>query len=275
MINSTFRMVAIDSGNQLLAQLGDEAWQHFEPDLEPVELTRGRTLQEAGAKLQYVYFPTSAVVSLVSSMRDGGSTEVAVVSNEGMVGVCAFMGGGTALSDGVVQTSGHAWRMPAPALASHAARHAAVMLPLLRYAQALFVQLAQASACHRRHTFHQQLCCWLLLQHDHHPGNDLRVTQEHIAELLGVRRETVTAGAVKLQKSGLIRYSRGHIVIQDRKGLEGQSCECYAVVRSAYDRLSDAPLAEPPSAGYRHAVHGCIPLDGGPDTRRRAAAWAA
>jgi len=275
MINSTCHMAAIDTGNQLLAQLRDEAWHHFEPDLEPVELAQGRALQDAGAKLQYVYFPTSAVVSLVSAMRDGGSTEVAVVSNEGMVGVCAFMGGGTALSDGVVQTSGHAWRMPATALASHAARHEAVLLPLLRYAQALFVQLAQASACHRRHTFHQQLCCWLLLQHDHHSGNDLRVTQERIAELLGVRRETVTAGAVKLQNSGLIRYSRGHIVILDRTGLEGQSCECYAVVRSAYDKLGDAPLAEPPSAGYRHAGHGRILLNGGPGTRRTAAAWAA
>jgi len=258
MNHSTCRLAANDTGNQLLAQLGDDAWHHFEADLELVELAPGRTLHEAGARLHHVYFPTSAVVSLVSAMQDGASTEVAMVGNEGMVGVCACMGGDTALSGAVVQTAGQAWRMRAPVLAGHAARHAAVMQPLLRYAQALFVHLAQTSACHRRHTFHQQLCCWLLLHQDHQPGNDLRVTQERIAELLGVRRETVTGGALRLQKLGLISYTRGHIVILDRHGLEGQSCECHAVVKLAYDKLSDAAPPAPLAAGQWRAGAGCV-----------------
>jgi CRP-like cAMP-binding protein len=275
MNNPPCRLSAIHAGNQLLALLDDDAWRRFEPDLELVDLERGRTLHEAGATLQHVYFPTTAVVSLVSSMRDGSSTEVAVVGDEGMVGVCACMGGDTALSGGVVQTAGRAWRMRAPVLAGHAARHDAVMLPLQRYAQALFVQLAQASACHRRHTFHQQLCCWLLRHQDHHPGQDLLVTQERIAELLGVRRETVTAGASRLQKQGLISYTRGHIVILDRGGLEGQSCECHAVVKLACDKLSDATPPAPLPAGPWRTNHGSV-LPHGETTRRRAPAeWAA
>jgi CRP-like cAMP-binding protein len=254
--------------------LTDDTWHHVEQDLEHVELAQGRTLQVAGATLKHVYFPTSAVVSLVSALRDGGSSEVAVVGNEGMVGVCAFMGGGGALSSGVVQTAGHGWRMRASALAAHAARHGAMMQPLLRYAQALFVQLAQTSACHRHHNFHQQLCCWLLLHLDHQPGNDLLVTHEHIAELLGVRRETVTAGALKLQKSGLIRYARGHIVILDRDGLKNQSCECYAVVKTAYDKLGGAAVPAPLVAGYRPADIGRRLPNAAQILCRPAAAWA-
>jgi CRP-like cAMP-binding protein len=275
MNNSTCHLAANDTGNHLLAQLGDQAWHHFEADLALVDLAQGRTLQEAGATLHHVYFPTTAVVSLVSAMQDGGSTEVAVVGNEGMVGVCACMGGDTALSGGVVQTAGQAWRMRAPVLAGHAARHAAVMAPLLRYAQALFVQLAQTSACHRRHTFHQQLCCWLLQHQDHQPGNDLLVTQERIAELLGVRRETVTAGALRLQKLGLISYTRGHIVILDRHGLEGQSCECHAVVKLAYDKLGDTRPQAPSEAQHLHADYGRVVPQGEMARRRKAAEWAA
>jgi CRP-like cAMP-binding protein len=214
-------------------------------------LAQGQTLQEAGATARHVYFPTTAVVSLVSGMRDGCTAEVAVVGSEGMVGVCAFMGGGGALSAGVVQTAGGAWRMPAAVLARHAAGNEALMLPLLRYTQALFVQLAQTSACNRHHSLHQQLCRWLLLHQDRHVGDDLLVTHERIADLLGVRRESVTTGALKLQKSGLIRYARGHIAILDRRGLEDHSCECYAVVRSAYDQLRRGAPQPPPAARLR------------------------
>jgi len=249
MFSPSCRVAANDTGNQLLAKLPSDAWHRLKADLERIELTQGQTLQEAGAPLQYVYFPTTAVVSLVSGMRDGGSAGLAMVGNEGMVGVCAFMGGGDALSGGVVQTAGHGWRMLAAALACHAASQESVMLPLLRYAQALFVQLGQTSACHCHHSVQQQLCCWLLLHQDRHPGNDLLLTHERIADLLGVRRETVTSGAFKLQKLGLIRYARGHIVILDRRGLEDCSCECYAVVKSAYDKLSDEVLVEPRATG--------------------------
>jgi CRP-like cAMP-binding protein len=275
MNNPPCHLSAIHTGNQLLAQMDDTAWSYFEPHLELVELVPGRTLQEAGMTLQHVYFPISAVVSLVSAMQDGGSTEVAMVGNEGMVGVCACMGGDTALSGAVVQTAGQAWRMRAAMLADHATQHEAVMQPLLRYAQALFVQLAQTSACHRRHSIHQQLCCWLLQHQDHHPGNDLLVTQERIAERLGVRRETVTAGALKLQKLGLISYTRGHIVILDRSGLEGQSCECHAVVKSAYDKLGDTRPPAPPQARHLHAGYGRVLPHGEPALRRTAAVLAA
>jgi CRP-like cAMP-binding protein len=271
--NAPCRLAAIDTGNQLLTQLGADAWHHFEPDLELVELAQACTLQAAGAALQHVYFPTTAVVSLVSAMQDSGSTEEAVVGNEGMVGVCACMGGDTALSGGIVQTAGQAWRMRAPVLAGHATQHATVILPLLRYAPALFVQLAQSSARHRRHAFDQQRCCWLLLHQDHQPGNDLRVTQERIAELLGVRRETVTAGALKLQKLGLISYTRGHIVILDRHGLEGQRCECHAVVKLAYDKLSDAAPPAPLAVGHWRNGRGCVVPNDELTRRRRATGW--
>ncbi len=251
MLSPLCRLAATDTGNQLLATLPSDTWRHIEPDLEHVELAQGRTLQEAGAASQHVYFPTTAVVSLVLGMRDGGSAEVAVVGNEGMVGVCALMGGGDALSGGVVQTAGHGWRMRASALVRHAALHEAAMLPFLRYTQALFVQLAQTSACHRHHSFHQQLCRWLLLHQDRHLGNDMLVTHERIAVLLGVRRETVTASALKLQRSGLIRYARGHIAILDRGGLEAHSCECYAVVKSAYDKLRGGVPPAVPATVYR------------------------
>jgi CRP-like cAMP-binding protein len=235
-----FHLFAAAPGNRLLAALPPEVRRRLEPDLAHVDLLPGRTLQEAGAPLQHVYFPTTAVVSLVSDMQDGGSTEVAVVGNEGVVGVGAVMGDGGALSGGVVQTGGHGWRMRASVLASHAARDEAVMQPLLRYTQALIVQLAQTSACHRHHCLQQQLCCWLLQHHDRLEGDELAVTQERLSHLLGVRRESVTVDALKLQQAGLIAYHRGHITLLDRAGLEDRACECYAVVRSAFDRLSGA-----------------------------------
>lgn len=237
MITSTDRSDALDADNQLLATLPRDVRALLEPDLTRVELAQGATLQEAGIPLKYVYFPSSAVVSLVSDMQDGASAEVAVVGPEGVVGVCAFTGGGNALSGGVVQTAGLAWRMRANVLACHAARQAPVMSSLMRYTQALFVQLAQNSACNRHHSLLQQLCRWLLQHQDRQQGHDLLVTQERIAHLLGARRETITACAQALQKSGLIRYSRGHLAVLDRKGLEEHSCECYGVVKSAYDKL--------------------------------------
>lgn len=251
--------------SQLLAALPMGEWQRAEPDLDYVELSQGKMLYEAGTILQNVYFPTTAIVSLVSGMQDGASAEVAVVGNEGVVGVCAFMGGGPSLSGALVQTGGHAWRMRAAHLAGHAARSEAVMLPLLRYTQALFAQLAQTSACHRHHSLDQQLCRWLLLHDDRHAGDDMRVTHERMAGMLGVRRETVTAGAMKLQQAGLIRYSRGCISILDRAGLQARSCECYGVVKSAYDRLSAQAPAPPLHIEARQRLwpvpaHGSPPL---------------
>jgi CRP-like cAMP-binding protein len=227
----------VRTDNKVLAALPAAEWQLLEPRLESVMLTQGAKLYEAGVVLRNVYFPTTAIVSLVSSMKDGASTEVAVVGNEGVVGVCAFMGGGCALSGAVVQGEGHAFRMSADVIACHAWQSDTVMQQLLRYTQALFAHMAQTSACNRHHSLDQKLCRWLLLNLDRRDGNEIAVTQEHIAAMLGVRREGVTGSAGKLQKSGLIRCHRGHMYVLDRIGLEARSCECYSVVRQAYDRL--------------------------------------
>jgi CRP-like cAMP-binding protein len=269
MIRSHHCAAAVEVDNQLLDALPSDTL--VATDLERVELVRGQWLQEAGTALKYVYFPTTAVVSLVSGMQDGGLAEVAVVGHEGVLGVCAFMGGGCALSSGVVQIAGHAWRMRAPVLAYHAARNDSVMLPLLRYTQALFVQLAQTSACHRCHSLHQQLCRWLLLHQERHQCNDILVTHEGIANLLGVRRETVTACASRLQSEGMIRYRRGHLTILDRKGLEHQSCECYEVIKSAYDRLSQGCVPMPAAAPHREVDGGRMLSDTVQPPRRPAA----
>jgi len=223
--------------NRLFAALPYAEWLDLEPDLEWVELEPGAMLCESGDVLKHAYFPTTAVVSLVSSMKDGASVEVAVVGNEGLVGVCAYMGGGRALSGAVVQSGGHALRMSARAIAWHASHSDAFMQQLLCYTQALFTHMAQTSACNRHHELDQQLCRWLLLNLDRRVGNELTVTHERIAGMLGVRREGVTGAAMKLQKAGLIRYRRGRIAILDRPGLERRSCECYSVVRQAYERV--------------------------------------
>lgn len=222
--------------NQVLAALPYLEWRRLEPHLELVEVPAGAMLYESGVVLQHVYFPTTAVVSLVSLMQDGTSVEVAVVGNEGVVGVCAFMGGGHALSGAVVQSPGRALRMSARSIAWQANRSDTFLQQLLRYTQALFTHMAQTSACNRHHALDQQLCRWLLLNLDRRHGNEIVLTQERIADLLGVRREGVTGAALKLQKAGLIQYRRGRIAILDRAGLEDRSCECYAVVRRAYDR---------------------------------------
>lgn len=228
-------------GNHLLAALPAAEANLLLPDLEWVELLpAGEVLHQAGAEVRHVYFPVTGTISLVSSLEDGSSSEVAVVGNEGMVGVCAFMGDTSALSDAIVQRPGHAFRMGVKALLHHTRRSPELMQQLLAYTQALFTNMAQSSACNRHHALDQQLCRWLLQHLDRQDDTDMLATQERIASLLGVRREGVTSGALKLQKAGLIEYHRGHIHILDRDGLEARSCECYGVVRRAYDKLSFA-----------------------------------
>lgn len=228
--------------NQLLASLPPEAADIFQSRIEAVELVTGAMLYEAGTVLCHVYFPGTAIVSLVAPLVDGTCAEVAVVGREGVVGVCAFMGGGKALSSAVVQRPGLAWRMSARDIADLARDSEPVMQQLLRYTQALFTHMAQTSACNRHHAVDPQLCRWLLQHLDRQTDDELQITQERIASMLGVRREGITAAAQKLQRAGFIRYGRGRIRVLDRRGLEEQSCECYSVVRQAYERLcSGAP----------------------------------
>jgi CRP-like cAMP-binding protein len=226
--------------NQLLAALSLADWQAMQTDLERVELAAGAVLHHADAPLRHVHFPTTATVSLVSLLEDGACAEAAVVGSEGLVGVCAFMGDACALCDAVVQRPGLAYRMSTRAILHHTQRSPAFMQQLLGYAQALFTHMAQSSACNRHHALDQQLCRWLLQHLDRQDGAEMQVTQERIASLLGVRREGVTHGALKLQKAGVIDYHRGHIHVLDRGGLEARTCECYRVVRRAYDKLSCA-----------------------------------
>jgi CRP-like cAMP-binding protein len=233
--------------NRLLASLPLAEWETLHPELEQVALKAGTTLHETGDVLRHVYFPASGIVSMVSSMRDGASAEVAAVGRDGVVGVCAFIGGDRTHTAAVVQSDGFAWRMSARSIATHAARSTDIMRPLLRYTQALFTHMAQTSGCNRHHEIDQQLCRWLLLHLDLGDGDELAATQERIASMLGVRRSGVTAAALKLQEAGLIRYGRGHITILDRAGIEARSCECYSVIRQGYDRLREEP------APCRHA----------------------
>ncbi len=235
---------SVRARNQVLSALPPVERRHVELHLQWVELPLSAMLYEAGVVVQHVYFPATAIVSLVSSMKDGASAEVAVVGNEGVVGVGAFMGGGRAPSGAVVQSAGHAWRMTAESIACQAWQSEIVMQKLLRYTQALITHMAQTSACNRHHALDQKLCRWLLLNLDRHTGNEMIVTHEQIAGILGVRREGVTVSALKLQKAGLIQYHRGRMFVLDRAGLEKRSCECYSVVRQAYDRL----WARPPAA---------------------------
>jgi CRP-like cAMP-binding protein len=229
--------------NQLLASLPPEVTELVAARLEPVQLTAGDMLYEAGTVLRHVHFPVTAVVSLVSPLMDGACTEVAVVGSEGVVGVCAFMGGGKALSSAVVQCPGLAWRMSARDISDLARDHEPVMQQLLRYTQVLFTHMAQSSACNRHHALEPQLCRWLLQHTDRQAGDELRITHERIASMLGVRREGITGAAQNLQRTGLIRYRRGHMQVVDRRGLEAHSCECYGVVQQAYERLRcDSPV---------------------------------
>jgi CRP-like cAMP-binding protein len=229
--------------NDLLAALPPIVWERWLPQLEPVDLALGKVLYESGGTMSHVYFPTTAIVSLLYVMEDGASAEIAVVGNEGIVGVSLFMGGGSTPSRAVVQSAGQGFRLRAEMLKDEFGKAGPVMHLLLRYTQALITQMAQTAVCNRHHSLDQQLCRWLLLSLDRLHGDELVMTQELIANMLGVRRVGVTDAALKLQRAGLIRYVRGHITVLDREGLEKRTCECYAVVKTEYDRLLPAILA--------------------------------
>jgi len=230
--------------NRLLAALPDAERQRWLPQLERVEMPLGQVLYESGDTLSHVYFPTTAIVSLLYVMENGASAEIAVVGNDGIVGISLFMGGDSTSSRAVVQSAGQGLRLRAQIVKDDFNRAGPVLRLLLRYTQALITQMAQTAVCNRYHTLDQQLCRWLLLSLDRLQGNELVMTQELIANMLGVRREGVTEGALKLQQAGLIRYTRGHISVLDREGLQKRSCECYAVVNKEYARL----LPEKPAA---------------------------
>jgi CRP-like cAMP-binding protein len=223
--------------NRLLLALPPEVYERLQPHLELVPLKLGASVYEAVGKQAYVYFPTDSIVSLLYVMKDGASAEIAVVGHEGLVGISLFMGGETTPSRAVVQSAGHAYRLRAKALQAEFESGGALQHLLLRYTQALITQMAQTAVCNRHHSIEQQLCRWLLLSADRLPTNVLTMTQELIANMLGVRREGVTASAGKLQEAGLIHYSRGRITILDRVKLEKQVCECYGVVKAEFDRL--------------------------------------
>src|SRR5512143_2079077 len=223
--------------NHLLDALPNNDYERLAIHLQPIPMRLGDVLYESGAKLRYVYFPTTSIVSLLYVMEDGASAEIAVVGNEGILGISLFMGGETTPSRAVVQSAGHGYRLKAALIKSEFARFGPTMHLLLRYTQALITQMSQTAVCNRHHSVDQQLCRWLLMSLDRLSSNELTMTQELIANMLGVRREGVTEAAGKLQDAGLIRYRRGKITVLDRPGLEARSCECYQVVKSEFDRL--------------------------------------
>ena len=228
--------------NHILAALPAAEFDRLAPHLELVPLPLGEALYESGGRLQHVYFPTTAIVSLLYVLEDGASAEIAVVGNEGVLGIALFMGGETTPSRAVVQSAGYGYRLKAQILKQEFNRAGPVMHLLLRYTQALITQMTQTAVCNRHHSVEQQLCRWLLLSLDRLSSDALTMTQELIANMLGVRREGVTEAAGKLQRDGLIRYSRGRIEVIDRPGLEKAVCECYAVVKKEDDRLlADIP----------------------------------
>lgn len=227
------------SQNQLLAALPNAEFERLAMYLELAPLPLGEVLYEPGEQLMHAYFPTSAIVSLHYVMESGASAETAGVGNEGMVGISLFMGGVTTPSSAVIQTAGHAYRLETRRLMQEFERAGLLQRLLLRYTQALMTQMTQTAACNRHHTVAQQLCRWLLLTLDRLPSNELVITHELVASMLGVRREGVTEAAGKLQSSGFIRYRRGHITVLDRAGLESRVCECYAVVKKEINRLLD------------------------------------
>ena len=223
--------------NHLLAAMLDAEYARLAPHLELIAMPLGDVLSESGGKLQYVYFPTSSIISLHYLLENGGSSEIAGVGKEGVLGVSLFMGGNTTPSRAIVQTGGHGYRIPVAVMMEEFNRSGPVMRLLLRYTQALLTQMAQTAVCNRHHSVEQQLCRWLLLTLDRLPNNDLTMTQELIANMLGVRREGVTEAAGRLQGYGYISYRRGHITVLDRVGLEQDVCECYAVVKKEFARL--------------------------------------
>ena len=223
--------------NHLLAALPAAEFERLSPHLELVPMLLGEVLYESGGLLQHVYFPVTAIISLDYVMENGSSAEIAGVGNEGMLGISLFMGGGTTPSRALVQTGGHGFRLKSKLLLEEFNRGGAVLRLLLRYTQALITQMAQTGACNRHHSMDQQLCRWLLLTLDRMPSNDLVMTQEMIANMLGVRRESVTEAAGKLRERGVISYRRGHITVLDRAGLNTHVCECYEVVKTEFTRL--------------------------------------
>lgn len=223
--------------NQILGALSAPDWARLEHTLQPVTLTLGTVVYESGVQLGYVYFPTTSIVSLLYVMADGASAEIAVVGNDGVVGIALFMGGESTPSRAVVQSAGEAYRMRSDVVKNEFVRGGDLQHLLLRYTQALITQMAQTAVCNRHHSIDQQLCRWLLMSLDRLEGDELAMTQELIANMLGVRREGVTEAAGKLQAAGLIRYSRGHITVLDRAGIENRCCECYGVVKLESDRL--------------------------------------
>ena len=229
--------------NQLLRALPDADWQRWQPLLESVDMPLGQVIYESGRTHSHVYFPTSAIVSLHYLLENGSSAEFSVVGSEGVVGVSLFMGGGSTPGRAVVQSAGQGWRLRASVIQDEFNRSKAVLDLLLRYTQALITQMAQKAVCNRHHTLDQQLCRFLLLSLDRLKGDDLMLTQELIANMLGVRREGVTEAALKLQRQGVMRYARGHITVLNRRALEQRSCECYAVVKREYQRLLPQAMA--------------------------------
>src|SRR6204780_3665216 len=231
------------SQNQLLAKLPLSVQQSWFPQLELVDMPLGAVVYESGSTLSHVYFPSTSIISLLYVMQNRASAEIAVVGKEGIVGVSLFMGGDSTPSRGVVQSAGKGFRLAAEVMKNEFGNGGPVLHLFLRYTQALITQMSQTAVCNRHHSLDQQLCRWLLLSLDRLQSNQLVMTQELIANMLGVRREGVTEGALKLQKAGLITYARGHITVLDRPGLEKRSCECYSVVRKEYSRLLPSTMA--------------------------------
>jgi CRP-like cAMP-binding protein len=223
--------------NYLLAALPTAEFERIAPHLELVAMPLGEVLYESSGQLQHVYFPTTAIVSMHYVMENGASSEIAGVGNEGVLGISLFMGGNTTPSRAIVQTAGHGYQLKARLLMEEFNRGGVMQHLLLRYTQALMTQVSQTAVCNRHHAVEQQLCRWLLLTLDRLPSNELTMTQELIASMLGVRREGITEAAGHLQQAGFIRYRRGHITVLDRSGLESRVCECYAVVKNEHDRL--------------------------------------
>jgi len=227
--------------NDLLASLSPAEFKRLSAHLEPVEMSLGQVIYESGRVLDYVHFPTTCIISLLYVMENGSSAEIAIVGHEGLVGISLFMGGETTPSRAVVQSAGRAFRLAARHLRAEFGRAGSMQQQLLRYTQSLITQMAQTAVCNRHHSVDQQLCRWLLLSLDRLASDELVMTQELIANMLGVRREGVTAAAGKLQDAGVIKYRRGRIKVLDRPRLEAMSCECYDVVRKECARLSHYP----------------------------------
>lgn len=229
--------------NCLFQSIPDAEWARLLPNIEEIEMPLGQTLCEPGEKLSYIYFPSSAIVSLVHELENGTAAEVAVVGKEGLIGISIFMGGETSTTTATIKSAGYGYRIKSEILLKEFNASTSLMQLFLRFTQALITQITQTAVCNRHHLLEQQLCRLLLINLDRLPNNQLIMTQELIARLLGVRREGVTEAALKIQKAGFIKYARGHVTIIDRAGLEKRSCECYQVVKKEYERLLPSRMA--------------------------------